>query len=74
MISVNGYFDGNVCIPLEYADIKPNQKVIITVLDDFTINVPQKKYPNRRAGIAKDPNFYMPPDFNEPLDCFKEYM
>ncbi len=28
----------------------------------------------RRAGIGKDPNFYMSPDFDEPLDCFKEYM
>lgn len=31
-------------------------------------------FSNRRAGIGKDPDFYMSPDFDEPLDCFKEYM
>ena len=29
---------------------------------------------NRRAGIAKDSNFYMAPDFDEPLEDFAEYM
>ena len=33
-----------------------------------------KKFPNRRAGILKDPDFYMSPDFDEPLEDFKEYM
>ena len=68
MIAINGYFDGNVCIPLETADIKPNQKVIITVLDDFAAPEPEapKKNPRRRAGIAKDPDFYMAPDFDAP--------
>lgn len=28
----------------------------------------------RQAGIAKDPNFYMAEDFDEPLEDFKEYM
>lgn len=35
---------------------------------------PAKKFPNRRAGILKDPDFYMSPDFDEPLEDFKEYM
>lgn len=34
----------------------------------------QKKFPNRRPGILKDPDFYMSPDFDEPLEDFKEYM
>lgn len=33
MISVNGYFDGTACVPLEKIDAKPFQRVIITVLD-----------------------------------------
>ena len=33
-----------------------------------------KKFPNRRAGISKDSDFYMSPDFDEPLEDFKEYM
>ena len=33
-----------------------------------------KRFPNRRPGILKDPNFYMSPDFDEPLEDFKEYM
>ena len=33
-----------------------------------------KKFPNRRAGILKDSDFYMSPDFDEPLKDFKEYM
>ncbi|MBQ8211132.1 MAG: DUF2281 domain-containing protein [Treponema sp.] len=34
----------------------------------------EHNYPNRKAGIAKDPNFFMAPDFDEPLECFKDYM
>ena len=28
----------------------------------------------RKAGIGKDPDFYMSPDFDEPLEDFSEYM
>lgn len=30
--------------------------------------------PKRKAGIAKDPNFYMADDFDAPLEEFKEYV
>ena len=33
-----------------------------------------KRFPNRRPGILKDPDFYMSPNFDEPLEDFKEYM
>ena len=33
-----------------------------------------KRFPNRRPGILKDPDFYMSPDFDEPLEDFEEYM
>jgi len=32
---------------------------------------PKKK---RKRGCAKGPGFYMSPDFDEPLDEFKDYM
>ena len=33
----------------------------------------KKKFPNRHPGLL-NPNFYMSPDFDEPLEDFKEYM
>ena len=33
-----------------------------------------KKFPNRRPDILKQPNFYMSPAFDEPLEDFKVYM
>ncbi|MBR0030786.1 MAG: hypothetical protein IJP61_00640 [Treponema sp.] len=39
MLAVAGYFDGNTCVPFDTRIFKPNQRVIITALDEF---VPQK--------------------------------
>ncbi len=41
MLAVNGYYDGTVIMPLEEIPAKPNQKVIITIMDDFV--EPRKK-------------------------------
>ena len=35
MLSVNGYFDGQRFVPIDNVFPKKNQKVIITILDDF---------------------------------------
>ncbi|NSW90956.1 MAG: DUF104 domain-containing protein [Firmicutes bacterium] len=35
MLALKGYFNGKEFIPLEKVDIRPNQKVIITVLDEY---------------------------------------
>ena len=35
MLAVHGYFDGAAVRPLEKLDAKPNQRVIITVMDEF---------------------------------------
>ena len=35
MTTVQGYYDGVHYVALEKIDIKPNQKITITVLDDF---------------------------------------
>jgi prevent-host-death family protein len=33
-----------------------------------------KKHTKAKFGCAKSPDFYMAPDFDEPLEEFKEYM
>ena len=33
-----------------------------------------KKHTKAKLGCAKSPNFYMAPDFDEPLAEFKDYM
>lgn len=35
MESIQGYFDGTVFKSLEHTQVKPNQRVIITIMDDF---------------------------------------
>jgi hypothetical protein len=35
MLALKGYFNGKEFVPLDKVDIKPNQKVIITVLDEY---------------------------------------
>lgn len=34
MLSVNGYYKNGVCVPTETLELKDEQRVIITVLDD----------------------------------------
>ena len=38
MLAVKGYFDGTVIKLLENFEAKPNQKVIITIMDEFIDN------------------------------------
>ena len=35
MLAVQGYFDGVAIKPLEKIEARPNQRVIITILDEF---------------------------------------
>ena len=35
MYTVQGYFDGNVCVPFDKSIFSSRQKVIITALDDY---------------------------------------
>ena len=35
MLAVQGYYDGAAFQPLEKTKVLPNQKVIITIMDDF---------------------------------------
>lgn len=41
MLAVQGYFDGATIQPLETLVAKPNQRVIITIMDEF-VEAPQK--------------------------------
>lgn len=50
MIAVQGYFDGINIKPLERMTAKPNQRVIITIMDEFV--EPEKIIPkNGMRGI-----------------------
>lgn len=69
MTTVQGYFDGNTIVALDTLNAHVNQKVQITLLNEYI-----DATPHRQAGVAKDPNFYMSEDFDAPLDDFKEYM
>jgi len=35
MLAVSGYYDGAIIQPLEKFNAKPNQRVIITIMDEF---------------------------------------
>ena len=67
MLALKGYFNGKDFIPLENVQIKRNQKVIITVLDEFvsdseSVEKPYKKYVGK---LSKE-------DFNELQEILKE--
>jgi len=42
-MTIEGYFDGKTFVPLEKLSLKPNQKVQITVLDEFLTSEKQKQ-------------------------------
>lgn len=45
----------------------------VTAVNGQTLEQPETKPKRRQAGTAEG-NFWMSPDFNEPLEEFKEYM
>ena len=49
MATIEGYFDGKTFVPLEPHSIKPNQKVQITILDDFLTGEKQKQLEQMRS-------------------------
>jgi hypothetical protein len=67
VLALKGYFNGKDFIPLENVQIKRNQKVIITVLDEFvsdgeSVEKPYKKYVGKLSNE----------DFNELQEILKE--
>ena len=61
-VAVNGYYDGAVFQPLERTVAKKNQRVIITLLDDFVDDVKEEKT-LMRIGAAKG-KFIVPDDID----------
>ena len=50
MLAFNGYFDGAAVRPLEKLDAKPNQRVIITVMDEFIEPLAESARPQSLRG------------------------
>lgn len=53
MLAVQGYFDGVTIKPLEKVIAKPNQRVIITVMDEF-VEPPKSVYKSGVRGIISE--------------------
>ena len=51
MEALQAYFDGNTVKTLGNAKLKKNQKLIITVLDEFLDDVPKKETGKSARGI-----------------------
>lgn len=47
-MTIEGYFDGKTFVPLEKLSLKPNQKVQITILDEFLTSEKQKQLARKR--------------------------
>lgn len=56
MLALQGYYDGNAVQTLEKINAKKNQKLIITVLDEFMDEEPKKNSTSARGSLAKYAN------------------
>lgn len=71
MVTVKAHFDGKVFVPdepVESLSLRPGTQADVHVNTDA---VPQ---PERVFGSGKGSVLYMAPDFDEPLEDFKDYM
>lgn len=53
MLALQGYYDGQKIQTLEAIQAKKNQKVIITVLDEFVEEMPAKKEHSARGLLSE---------------------
>lgn len=51
--TIQGYYDGEVIKPLEQINALPNQRVIITITDEFVESKPQSHKTGMRGILAK---------------------
>ena len=66
MLSVNGYYDGQKFIPLDTIKPNKNQKVIITLLDDF-VEIKKNQHFRKFVGKLDDESYH---EISEALkDC-----
>ena len=47
-MTIEGYFDGKTFVPLEKLSLKLNQRVQITILDEFLTSEKQKQLARKR--------------------------
>ena len=56
MLAVQGYYDGTIIKPLEKITAKPNQRVIITIMDEFVDPVKPVRKKGMRGALARYAN------------------
>ncbi len=56
MLALQGYYDGNSVQPLEKIHAKKNQKLVITILDEFLEETPENKLYSARGSLSKYAN------------------
>lgn len=56
MLALQGYYDGNTVQTLEKIQAKKNQKLIITILDEFVEEVPEVKIRSARGSLSEYAN------------------
>lgn len=57
MLALQGYYDGETIQPLEKMPAKKNQKLIITILDEFIKDAPnEEKRQTARGSLSKYSN------------------
>ena len=56
MLAVQGYYDGVTIKPLEKIAAKPNQRVIITIMDEFVEPVKAVRKQSMRGVLAQYAN------------------
>ena len=72
MIAVQAYYDGANIRPLEAVAMKQNQKIILTVMDEYMdLESSKEKFP---FDIFSGGLMYIADDFDETPECFKEYL
>lgn len=50
MLALEGYYDGEAVRTVEKIQAQKNQKLIITILDEFVEELPQKRKHRRQKG------------------------
>ena len=50
MVAVNGYFDGTACIALDTSQFRPNQRLVITALDE-DFHAEEQKLAEKKAAL-----------------------
>lgn len=56
MEALQGYYDGVAIRPLEKIKAKPNQKVVITIMDEFIVPKKQEKKKSMYGALSKYAN------------------